>query len=491
MSHLDLREFLADLRLQNDLIEVQQPVDWHLESTALSRRSLLESGPALIMNQVRGSSYRYLGNLFGHSRRIAHALHSEVGGFRAIGELLARLKEPQLPRGLKDLIREAPAYGRLIHARTRREPDYFERHEVITGDDIDLARLPIQHCWPEDAGRLITLGMVVTQGPDQGRQNIGIYRQQLIGPRRVIMRWLSHRGGALDYAAWQKRYPDRPFPVVVFIGADPCTLLAAVTPVPDTLSEFDFAGLLRGQPTPVVQAPLTQLQVPAGAEIVLEGFIHPGDTAMEGPFGDHTGYYNAVAAFPVLTVERMSLRPRAIYQGSYMGRSPFDEPSVLAHALNDVFVPILQRVFPEILDFYLPPEACSYRIAIVRLRKQYPGHPRRVMMAVWSWLRQFTYTKMVIVVDEDIDARNWQEVLWAMSTRMDPVRDCVLMPNTPIDYLDFASPEPGLGGKMGLDATHKWPGETHRDWGRVIVPDPGIEQRIDTLWQSLKNGSPT
>ncbi len=486
MSHLDLREFLADLRLHDDLIDVRSALDWHLETTALSRRSLLEQGPALLMHQVKDSSLPYLGNLFGHPRRIARALHSDSGGFRAIGELLARLKEPQLPRNLSDLMREAPAYGRLIHARTRREADYFERHEVWQGEEIDLSRLPIQHCWPEDAGRLITLGMVVTRGPEQERQNIGIYRQQVIGARRVIMRWLSHRGGALDYSAWQRRYPDRPFPLLVFIGADPCTLLAAVTPVPDTLSEFDFAGLLRGCPTPVVQAPLTGLQVPAGAEIVLEGYIYPGDTAQEGPFGDHTGYYNAVASFPVFTIERMSMRPRAIYQGSYMGRSPDDEPSVLAHALNDVFVPIMQRVFPEILDFYLPPEACSYRIAVVRLRKQYPGHPRRIMMAVWSWLRQFTYTKIVIVVDEDIDARHWPDVLWALSTRLDPVRDCLLIPDTPIDYLDFASPEPGLGGKMGLDATHKWPGESRRDWGRVIVPDADTENTIEQLWQQLQ-----
>ena len=373
--------------------------------------------------------------------------------------------------------------------RTVREAGFND--EVIEADDIDLARLPIQHCWPDDAGKLITLGLVITRGTRKPRQNIAIYRQQVIGRNRVIMRWLSHRGGALDYADWQVTHPGKPFPVLVAIGADPATTLAAVAPVPDTLSEFEFAGLLRGERSRVWPSALTGLDAPAGAEILLEGFIHPGDTALEGPFGDHTGYYNAQATFPVLTIERMRLRRDAIYQGSYMGRAPYDEPSVLALALNELFVPILRKVFPEIVDFYLPPEACSYRIAVVSIRKQYAGHARRVMMGIWSYLRQFTYTKFVIITDEDIDVRDWSQVIWALATRVDPARDSMLVENTPIDYLDFASPEPGLGSKLGLDATRKWPGETRREWGRVIVADPAVEQRMQALWRTLQSDGAT
>jgi 4-hydroxy-3-polyprenylbenzoate decarboxylase len=355
---------------------------------------------------------------------------------------------------------------------------------VIEKSQVDLSRLPIQTCWPGDAGPLITWPLVITRGPDKPRQNLGIYRQQVIGCNRLIMRWLSHRGGALDYQAWCRRFPDRPYPVAVALGADPATILGAVTPVPDTLSEYGFAGLLRGSKTEVVNAHLSDLQVPASAEIVLEGFIYPGDTAPEGPFGDHTGYYNEVDTFPVFTVERITHRNDPIYHSTYTGRPP-DEPAVLGMALNEVFVPILRKQFPEITDFYLPPEGCSYRIAVVTMKKQYPGHAKRVMMGVWSFLRQFMYTKFVIVTDDDVNARDWKDVIWAITTRMDPARDTTLIDNTPIDYLDFASPVSGLGSKMGLDATHKWPGETKREWGRPIVMDESVKARIDSLWNEL------
>lgn len=486
MSYLDLRSFLQALEHQGRLKRIPQPVDPVLESTALSLRSLKEGGPALLCTQATGSSHPLLCNLFGKEDRIRAALHDRaIRSFKEIGELLASLKEPRVPRGIKGFLGAWPEYAQLAHAHTQKLPTAAFEEIIQTGKEIDIRTLPIQHCWPEDAGRLITFGLVVTKGLRQARENVAIYRQQVLGPNRVIMRWLAHRGGALDYADWQSRHPDKPFPVLVAIGADPCTLLAAVAPVPDTLSEYEFAGLLRGHPSQVVAGKLTGLSAPAGAEMVLEGFIYPNDTALEGPFGDHTGYYNSQAEFPVFTIERVSMRQNAIYHGSYMGRSPYDEPSILARALNDVFVPILAKVFPEILDFYLPPEACSYRIAVVRLRKQYPGHARRIMFSIWSWLRQFTYTKFVIVVDEDIDARDWSQVIWAISTRMDPVRDTVLVENTPIDYLDFASPTPGLGGKMGLDATNKWPGESSRPWGRPIVGDARTEARVNELWQDI------
>ncbi len=484
MTYLDLRSFLDDLG--PDVLHVRQPVSAHLESTMLAQHALKQEGPALLLHQLDSSNHPCLLNLFGHQRRLHRALrHKAFHSFRDLGNMLAKLKEPQMPKSLGHLFKAWPEYGQLLHARPKIVGDYLHPMQQFHGDDIDLACLPIQHCWPEDAGRLITLGMVVTRGCEQERENVAIYRQQILSPRRVIMRWLSHRGGAQDYRSWLSRYPDRPYPVMVVIGADPCTLIAAVTPIPDTLSEYSFAGLLRGHPTPLVQSSLTGLHAPAGAEIVLEGFIHPGDSALEGPFGDHTGYYNSQEHFPVVTFERMSMRASAIYHASYMGRSPWDEPSVMAHALNDVFVPIMQKVFPEVTDFYLPPEACSYRVAVVSIKKQYPGHARRIMMGVWSWLRQFTYTKWVIVVDEDIDARNWKDVIWAISTRMDPVRDTLLIDRSPIDYLDFSSPESGWGGKIGFDATNKWPGEVHRNWGRPIQPDALVQKRMETLWDIL------
>ncbi|MBS0486024.1 MAG: UbiD family decarboxylase, partial [Proteobacteria bacterium] len=408
-----------------------------------------------------------------------------LASLRELGRLLASIKEPRWPSNLRQALAQWPELAQLAHAAPQRVREAGFLDETVECGDIDLARLPIQHCWPDDAGKLITLGLVVTRGTRQPRQNIAIYRQQVIGKNRVVMRWLPHRGGALDYADWRVAHPDKPFPVLVAIGTDPATLLAAVAPVPDTLSEYEFAGLLRGERTRVWRSEMTGLDAPAGAEILLEGFIHPDDTALEGPFGDHTGYYNAQDRFPVFTIEHMRLRRGAIYQGSYMGRAPHDEPSVLAMALNEVFVPILQKVFPEIVDFHLPPEACSYRIAVVSIRKQYAGHARRMMMGVWSYLRQFTYTKFVIVVDADIDARDWSQVIWALATRVDPARDAMLVENTPIDYLDFASPVAGLGSKLGIDATNKWRGETARDWGRPIRPDADVEKRVDALWATL------
>ena len=486
MSFHDLRRFLAHLERERQLQHVHVPVDPYLESTALCERALKAGGPALLMEHAGDSSHALLGNLFGQRRRIELALAGRpLASLRELGKLLASIKEPRWPSSLRDALATWPELAQLAHVAPQRVREAAFQHETRNGDEIDLTSLPIQHCWPGDAGKLITFGLVITRGTAKPRQNVAIYRQQVIAPNRVIMRWLPHRGGALDYADWCAAHPDQPFPLMVAIGADPATMLAAVAPVPDTLSEYEFAGLLRGQRTRIWHSELTGLDAPAGAEILLEGFIHPRDTALEGPFGDHTGYYNAQDHFPVFTIERMRLRQHAIYHGSYMGRAPHDEPSVLAMALNDVFVPILQKVFPEIVDFYLPPEACSYRIAVVSIRKQYAGHARRVMMGVWSYLRQFTYTKFVIVTDDDIDVRDWSQVIWAVSTRVDPARDSMLVENTPIDYLDFASPVAGLGSKLGLDATNKWPAETTRAWSRPIVPDPAVSRRVDALWTRL------
>jgi 4-hydroxy-3-polyprenylbenzoate decarboxylase len=486
MSHHDLRTFLYQLQRKGDLQRVAAPVDPVLDATSLCLRAQRAGGPALLMEQPVGATHPLLGNLMGHRRRIEAAMAGRpLASLRELGELLAGLKEPQWPGSLRQALESWPELAQLSLVAPRHVGEAAFEYERVPGPEIDLARLPIQHCWPEDAGRLVTLGLVVTRGLRQARQNVAVYRLQPLGGNRLIMRWLPHRGGALDYADWCAQRPDQPFPVLIAIGVDPATLLAAVAPVPDSLSEYEFAGLLRGQRSQLRTGAITGLDAPAGAEIVLEGFIHPGDSAEEGPFGDHTGYYNSRAPFPVVTLERMSLRANAIYHGSYMGRAPHDEPSVMASALNEVFVPILRKVFPEIVDFHLPPEACSYRIAVVSIRKQYAGHARRLMMAVWSYLRQFTYTKFVIVTDDDIDVRDWGQVLWAVSTRVDPARDAMLVERTPIDYLDFASPEPGVGSKLGLDATNKWPGETSRRWGRPIALDPQVERRVDALWSQL------
>lgn len=486
MSFHDLRGFLGALERTGRLRRVSEPVDPELETTSLSLRALKSCGPALLMEQPVGARHAYLGNLFGHRDRIEAALAGRpLASLRELGELLASIKEPRWPSSLREALGTWPELAQLAHVAPQRVREAAFQYETLEGDDIDLSRLPIQRCWPDDAARLITLGLVITRGTRQKRQNVAIYRQQVIAPNRIVMRWLPHRGGALDYADWSREHPGQPFPLLVAIGADPATTLAAVAPVPDTLSEYEFAGLLRGERTRVWHSATTGLDAPAGCEILLEGHIAPGDTALEGPFGDHTGYYNAQDHFPVMTITRMHLRRDAIYQGSYMGRAPHDEPSVMAMALNDVFVPILRKVFPEIVDFYLPPEACSYRIAVVSIRKQYPGHARRIMMGIWSYLRQFTYTKFVIVTDDDIDVRDWSQVIWAVSTRVDPARDSVIIDRTPIDYLDFSSPVPNLGSKLGLDATNKWPGETTRTWSRPIQLDAAVEKRVDALWAGV------
>lgn len=485
MKYKDLRDFIAQLETRGELKRIGAEVDPCLEVTEICDRTLRAGGPALLFERPKGSEIPLLGNLFGTPERVALGMGEEsVAALREVGRLLAQLKEPEPPKGMRDAWEKLPIFRKVLDMapKTLRSPPC--REVVLEGEQVDLGRLPIQTCWPGDVAPLITWGLVITRGPEKPRQNLGIYRMQVLGRNRVIMRWLSHRGGALDYRDWRQRHPNKPFPVAVALGADPATILAAVTPVPDTLSEYAFAGLLRGGRTEVADCSVGDLQVPARAEFVLEGHLHPGDTASEGPFGDHTGYYNEVDEFPVFTIDRLTHRRHPIYHSTYTGRPP-DEPAILGLALNEVFVPLLQKQFPEIADFYLPPEGCSYRMAVVSMKKQYPGHAKRVMMGVWSFLRQFMYTKFVIVVDDDVNTRDWKDVIWAITTRMDPARDTVLVENTPIDYLDFASPVSGLGSKMGLDATNKWPGETHREWGRPIVMDSAVKARVDAIWAEL------
>jgi 4-hydroxy-3-polyprenylbenzoate decarboxylase len=488
MKYHDLRDFIQHLEALGELKRIAVEADPYLEITEICDRALKAGGPALLFEKPKGSATRLLGNLFGTPRRVALGMGQEsVEALREVGKLLAFLKEPDPPKGVRDMFDKLPLFRQVLNMPARQVKSPPCQEIVLGGGDIDLGRYPIQTCWPGDAGPLITWALVITRGPRKERQNLGIYRQQVIGPNKTIMRWLAHRGGALDFRDWQEAHPGQPFPVAVALGADPATILGAVTPVPDTLSEYAFAGLLRGAKTEVAKCLTSDLQVPASAEIVLEGFIYPGETAPEGPFGDHTGYYNEVENFPVFTIERITQRENAIYHSTYTGRPP-DEPAVLGVALNEVFVPILQKQFPEIVDFYLPPEGCSYRLAVVSMKKQYPGHAKRVMFGVWSFLRQFMYTKFVIVVDNDVDARDWQDVIWAITTRMDPARDLTLIDNTPIDYLDFASPVSGLGSKAGFDATNKWPGETTREWGQPIAMDAAVKQRVDEMWESLGIG---
>ncbi|KFZ30587.1 3-octaprenyl-4-hydroxybenzoate carboxy-lyase [Pseudidiomarina salinarum] len=485
MKYQDLRDFIAQLELRGELKRIRQEIDPYLEMTEIADRTLKAGGPALLFENVKGHSMPVLANLFGTPDRVARGMGQEsVEALRDVGKLLAFLKEPEPPKGFRDALNLLPMYKKVLSMSPKVLKKAPCQEVVMTGDDVDLTSLPIQHCWPGDVAPLITWGLTVTRGPDKERQNLGIYRQQLLGPNKLIMRWLSHRGGALDFQDWQRQHPGENFPVAVALGADPATILGAVTPVPDSLSEYAFAGLLRDGKTEVTKCLSSDLQVPAHAEIILEGYIAPGETAPEGPYGDHTGYYNEVDEFPVFTVTHISHRKAPIYHSTYTGRPP-DEPAVLGVALNEVFVPLLQKQFPEIVDFYLPPEGCSYRVAVVTMKKQYPGHAKRVMMGVWSFLRQFMYTKFVIVCDDDINARDWQDVIWAMTTRMDPARDTVLVENTPIDYLDFASPVSGLGSKMGMDATNKWPGETDREWGVPIVMDEQVKARIDDIWDEL------
>ena len=485
MKYTDLRDFIANLEQRGELKRISVEVDPVLEMTEICDRVLRAGGPAILFENPKGSEVPVLANLFGTPDRVAMGMgEASVEALRDVGKLLAFLKEPEPPKGMKDAWQKLPIYKQVMNMAPKVVKKAVCQEVVLQGDDIDLSQYPIQLCWPEDAAPLITWGLVVTKGPDKSRQNMGIYRQQVLSKNRVIMRWLSHRGGALDFKEWQQTHPGEPFPISVVLGCDPATILAAVTPIPDSLSEYAFAGLLRGSKTELVKCQTNDLQVPASAEIVLEGYLHPDDMADEGPYGDHTGYYNEVDSFPVFTVERITQLRDPIYHSTYTGRPP-DEPAVLGVALNEVFVPILQKQFPEIVDFYLPPEGCSYRVAVVSMKKQYAGHAKRVMMGIWSFLRQFMYTKFVIVVDDDIDVRNWQDVIWAMTTRMDPSRDATLVENTPIDYLDFASPVSGLGSKMGLDATNKWPGETDREWGRPIERDPNVVEKIDKIWDSL------
>jgi 4-hydroxy-3-polyprenylbenzoate decarboxylase len=485
MYYKDLRDFVHRLEERGELKRISHAIDPYLEMTEICDRTLRAGGPALLFENPRGHTIPVLGNLFGTPGRVALGMGVDsTGALREIGRLLAALKEPAPPQGMKDAWQKLPLYKKVLDMAPKVIKSAPCQEHVIEADAVDLGSLPIQTCWPQDAGPLITWALVVTRGPYKPRQNLGIYRQQVIGGNKVIMRWLAQRGGALDYRDWCEARPGEPFPVAVALGADPATILAAVTPIPDTLSEYAFAGLLRGAKTELVSCQTSDLQVPACAEIVLEGSITPGEDAEEGPFGDHTGYYNEVERFPVLTIERITHRDQPIYHSTYTGRPP-DEPSILGLALNEVFVPILQKQFPEIIDFYLPPEACSYRVACVSMKKQYPGHAKRVMFGIWSFLRQFMYTKFLIVTDDDIDVRDWKDVIWAVSTRMDPVRDCTLIENTPIDYLDFASPVSGLGSKIGLDATCKWPGETTRQWGRPIHQDVAVKARVDALWDEL------
>jgi len=484
-KYKDLRDFIKMLEARGELKRIHVPVDPVLEMTEICDRTLKAGGPALLFENPKGYDMPVLGNLFGTPERVALGMGEEsVAALRDVGKLLAQLKEPEPPRGMKDAWEKLPLYRQVLNMGPKKVRSAPCQEVVLEGDEVDLYRLPIQTCWPGDAGPLVTWPLVITRGPEKPRQNLGIYRQQLIGRNKLIMRWLAHRGGALDFREWKAAHPGEKFPVAVALGADPATILGAVTPVPDTLSEYAFAGLLRGGKTEVVQCLGNDLQVPASAEIILEGYIDPEEMADEGPFGDHTGYYNEVDRFPVFTVERITRRRDAIYHSTYTGRPP-DEPAVLGVALNEVFVPILQKQFPEIVDFYLPPEGCSYRMAVVTIKKQYPGHAKRIMLGVWSFLRQFMYTKFVIVCDDDVNARDWNDVIWAITTRMDPQRDTVMIDNTPIDYLDFASPVSGLGSKMGMDATNKWEGETTREWGEPIRMDPEVTRRIDEIWDQL------
>lgn len=485
MQYVDLRDFIKQLEAKDLLKRVKQEVDPNLEMTEIADRVLRAEGPALLFENPKGYQHPVLANLFGTPERVALGMgHESVRGLRELGELLAFLKEPNPPKGIKEAWQQLPIFKKVMSMSPKEVKRAACQAVVTSGADVDLSALPIQTCWPGDAGPLITWGLVTTNSIKHQRQNLGVYRQQVIAKNKVIMRWLAHRGGALDFQQWCQAHPGKRFPISVVLGADPATILAAVTPVPNQLSEYAFAGLLRGSKTELVKCQTNDLMVPASAEYVLEGYIDPTELADEGPFGDHTGYYNEVEKFPVFTVERMTHRKDPIYHSTYTGRPP-DEPAMLGVALNELFIPLLKKQFPEIVDFYLPPEGCSYRMAIVTMKKQYPGHAKRVMMGVWSFLTQFMYTKFVIVTDDDVNARDWKDVVWAMTTRMDPARDTMIVENTPIDYLDFASPVSGLGSKMGMDATNKWPGETTREWGNPIMMDTATKKRVDEIWQNL------
>jgi len=481
---------MAELEQRGELVRITTEVDPVLEMTEIADRTLRAGGPALLFENPKGCNIPVLVNLFGTQRRVALGMGREnIAALREVGELLAYLRQPDPPKGMRDAWNKAPVLKQVLNMAPKLIRNPPCQYHAQQGSEVDLYQLPIQTCWPGDAAPLVTWPLVITRGPNKERLNLGIYRMQLLGRNKLIMRWLSHRGGALDFRDWQLQYPGQRYPVAIALGADPATTLAAVTPIPDSISEYAFAGLLRGSRTELAECftPLCRehgLTVPATAEYILEGYLEPGELAEEGPFGDHTGYYNEVERFPVFTVEAITHRESPVYHSTYTGRPP-DEPAVLGVALNEVFVPLLQKQFPEIVDFYLPPEGCSYRLAVVTIRKEYPGHAKRIMLGIWSFLRQFMYTKFIIVTDEDVNARDWKDVIWAMTTRMDPRRDSVFIDNTPIDYLDFASPVAGLGSKVGFDATSKWPGETQREWGHPIAMDAAVKQRVDQLWDQL------
>ena len=485
MKYDDLRDFISQLEKKGLLKRISQEIDPNLEMTEISDRTLRAGGPALLFENPKGYDTPVLTNLFGTTERVALAMgKDDVAELKEVGQWLAYLKEPEPPKGIKEIFAKVAIFKQVLNMPTKKVRSPECQQVIMEGDDVDLTKLPIMTCWPGDVAPLITWGLTITKGPYKKRQNLGIYRQQLVAKNKIIMRWLSHRGGAIDYREWQEANPGKPFPVSVALGADPATILGAVTPIPDTLSEYAFAGLLRGSRTKVAKSLSNDLDVPATAEIILEGYLQPGEEAPEGPYGDHTGYYNEVDDFQVMTVTHVTHRENPIYHSTYTGRPP-DEPAILGVALNEVFVPILQKQFPEIVDFYLPPEGCSYRMAVVSIKKRYPGHAKRVMLGIWSFLRQFMYTKFIIVCDDDVNVRDWNDVMWAITTRMDPARDTTLVENTPIDYLDFASPVSGLGSKMGMDATNKWEGETDREWGTPIIMDPAVKEKIDDLWQDL------
>ena len=498
MAYRDLRDFIAALEAQGELVRVSEPVSTVLEMTEICTRLLAQGGPAVLFERpIRAdgevSPIPCVANLFGTVKRVAMGVtlgdkaRQTGADLREVGELLAFLRAPEPPRGMKEALDLLPLARTVMGMRPKTVKGAPVQEVVLTGADIDLGALPVQTCWPGEPAPLITWPLVVTRGPSESREddyNLGIYRMQVIGRDRTITRWLAHRGGAQHHRRWKAAGKPSSLPACAVIGADPGTILAAVTPVPDTLSEYQFAGLLRGARVELVHAKTQPLLVPAHAEIVIEGEVRLDEYADEGPYGDHTGYYNSVERFPIFQVTAITMRRDPIYLTTHTGRPP-DEPSVLGEALNEVFVPLLRAQFPEIVDFWLPPEGCSYRIAVVSITKAYPGHAKRVMMGVWSYLRQFMYTKWVIVVDDDINARDWKDVMWALATRMDPARDIMIVENTPIDYLDFASPESGLGSKIGLDATNKWPPETKRDWGRKIAMDPAVVEAVTEKWARL------
>ena len=485
MKYRDLRDFILALEKQGELVRVDAEVDPRLEMTEICDRVLNREGPALLFQSPKGYEFPVLANLFGTTQRVALGMGEDnTENLREIGELLAYLREHEPPKGLKDAWEKLPIFRQVMNMAPKVVSNAPCYANVFSDADVDLTQLPIQTCWPEDVAPLITWPLVITKGPNKERENLGIYRLQLLGKNKLIMRWLPQRGGALDFREWQERHPGSPFQVSVALGADPATILAAVTPIPDAISEAAFAGLLRGSKTELTKSEINDLLVPARAEFLLEGHMEPGELADEGPFGDHTGYYNEVERFPVFTVTRLSHRNDPIYHSTYTGKPP-DEPAVLGAALNEVFVPILRKQFDEITDFYLPPEGCSYRLAVVTINKQYPGQARRVMMGIWSFLKQFMYTKFIIVTDDDINARDWKDVVWALTTRVDPRRDTLIVDDTPIDYLDFASPVAGLGAKMGIDATNKLPAETNRQWGSPISMDARVKARVDEIWASL------